>query len=172
MATHLLRTSLHSTQSVSQPISYLNIFGLAFGILHSVVQAHPFFGVSIIITVLVAHSNICPPVVISLPQRGDNNDHLKFQAVALQVVTKKGLVTTENQTRLIPASEKGKSIKDERYQLHLFRRRQRNIQLGLLPEQGQFVNVHGAELFIPSRSRRNPSWILPVVVHQNRVMRL
>ena len=113
MATHLLRTSLHSTQSVSQPISYLNIFGLAFGILHSVVQAHPFFGVSIIITVLVAHSNICPPVVISLPQRGDNNDHLKFQAVALQVVTKKGLVTTENQTRLIPASEKGKSIKDE-----------------------------------------------------------
>ena len=44
---------------------------------------------------------------------GDNNDHLKFQAVALQAVTKKGLVTTENQTRLIPASEKGKSIKDE-----------------------------------------------------------
>ena len=47
-----------------------------------------------------------------LPKGGGKNDHLKFQAVALQVVTKKFGHHKESD-KLIPASEKGKSIKDE-----------------------------------------------------------
>jgi len=47
-----------------------------------------------------------------LPKGGDKNDHLKFQVVALQVVTKK-FGRHKESDKLIPASEKGKSIKDE-----------------------------------------------------------
>ena len=44
------------------------------------------------------HFHFIKWIILILPKGGDNNDHLKFQAVALQVVIKECLITTKNQT--------------------------------------------------------------------------